>query len=405
MNNRPVKILLYIILTLELLPDVFRENSYFNLALYGIRALGGLLAVLLFITSKRKSRSIYFLAAYMIYLLLITMVKSFSASNIVRFVSIYADIFIVAVFTEYLLQRDTRRLLKLLWVYAWIGLVINCLTVFLLRNGLYVKTNEMGVPFAYYFYGYDNSFIFRYIPSIFIFYVYEKKYYVIKYPIRTLLAMVLCFASLLYKQSIGSCLGMGAVFLGFLLLKLIPEKLTSVKTIWIGYLAVAALLTMGSLTDFGSKFISVVGKSQAMNMRAQMWTIALKAIPRNLLFGRGVLNTFAMRDIFMYAQLHNTLLTTLFWGGVLGIVLYTVFIFSLENDCLKKESEWDRKLIALLFLGLVIVSLLDGAELSYHIYLFYFFVANYDAVAGLEVSPSQKKRIVLGKRSAGKAAL
>ena len=43
------------------------------------------------------------------YILIVTVLKTFNVSNIVRYVAIYADIFTMAVFTEYLLTNDASK--------------------------------------------------------------------------------------------------------------------------------------------------------------------------------------------------------------------------------------------------------------------------------------------------------
>lgn len=392
------RMLLYSLFLTLLLPDIFRLNEGIDLAYTAIRGLAGLIAV--FLLFQTKSRRLVSLGLYILYMGIITMAHGIDTGKLVRFISIYADIFIISVFTEFLIRKDTYWFVRCLNVIVWIGLIINMITVFALPNGLAQITNEVNGTYQNgYFYGYDNSFIVRYLPTIVIIFIHEK---CIKRKTKggaaTILAMLICFATLFYLKSVACCIAILTIIVGYFLLDLIPSKILNFKMVWLGYLFADILLLIGSNNVVFSNIIGKLEKTTSFFKRTRTWAVSVNTIKDNLFFGIGIQNTAYMRELFWYAQLHNSALTIILWGGLIGLILYTYFIFSLqEGSVLKKKSErTDLRFFSVLFIGAMVGSLFDGLELLPYIYLFYILIGNYIAIEQLESIPYKRKKISFG---------
>ena len=383
------RIILYPLYFILLTPDVFLLNRVFNLAFTAIRGVAGVIAIFLLFClfyNKRLSKMLFMISAYILYMGLNTLARGFSISNIIRFIAIYADIFVIAVFTEYLLCEDTNYFIRFLYKITWLGLILNTISVFAFPNGLVRAPNEVGGSYSAYFYGYDNRFIVRYIPSFAIIFIYEK-YLLGKKRIGGggVVAIVVCFLTLLYLKSTASFIAMGIILLGYFFLNMIPSKIINFRSIWIGYIVVDLVLLLGSTVESWMNVVYLLNKAESLLLRTKMWHAALNVIEDNIIFGIGVKNTSFMRDNFLFAQLHNSFLTTLLWGGIIGIILYTIFIFTIQKGFTirKLDQKIDLKFFSILFIALMVASLFDGLELTAYTYIYYMIVGNYKYVENL----------------------
>lgn len=376
--------LFYAVFLLLLMPEIIQTGHITKLLFIAVRGFAGIIAAYLLIVYKHRSRMMMSLLIYLLYMLIVTLLKGFSKANIVRYVAIYVDIFIIAVFTEHLITYDTEKYIKYLYYVFSIGLIINVLSVFLCPNGLVRVANEAGVVFPYYFYDYDNRFIVRYIPTILIIYIYEKRFKGCKNGgVRTLAAMTMCFLSLLYLQSTSSCIVFLAIIIGYCFIRFRWLDTLTIRRVWMIYILASVLLSVLAVGLSSSEFIMNLGKTNSLYLRSKMWETATKEVLHAPVLGTGVLETTLMRDTYGYAQLHNSFLTTLLWGGTFGIILYSRFITSGKLAFLKERDTLEYRLCVLLFSAMMIASLFDGLELVAHTYILYFILGNYDSIGKL----------------------
>ena len=107
--SRDRRVILYVFYMLILLPDFVKTMGHgANIVSVVIRGIAGIIAAILMACCK-KSRILVNLTACMGYILIVTVLKTFNVSNIVRYVATYADIFTMAVFTDYLLTNDASK--------------------------------------------------------------------------------------------------------------------------------------------------------------------------------------------------------------------------------------------------------------------------------------------------------
>lgn len=368
------RVILYSFLLVFLMPESFRNiwGGFYVISI-AARGVGGLVSVFLLAVMPKRNKAVLILCVYILYAGLLTAANSFITGNIVRYVAIYADIFAVSVLTEYLITKDTVRFLKFMNVILWAGLLVNSASVFLFPDGMVRAVNEMGSSYAQYFYDYDNHFILKYIPSLAVFYLNERYITARKNTLKTYAAMLLCLVTLLYTRSIASFGAMAFSAAGCLVMDFIPSGLASVKSIWSIYLLTDAALISGNILLANSSLLTQLGKSHSFLVRARMWSEAVKHISRSPFIGTGALSTVTMRFYFGYAQLHNMLLTSLLWSGVLGLVIYSAFIASIEITARGR----DKKFFGMLFSAAMIASLMDGIDLHAEIYMFYIIMANH----------------------------
>lgn len=368
------RICLYTMMLFLLAPVLFEDLwSGFRLISLGVRCVAVLYSLFLLITVKKHNKAILILCIYIVYLGVITVIKDFNMDAIMRFVAKYMDIFAVSIIANYLLWKDTLKFAKFWTILCWLGLVINVCMVFVFPSGIVQHIGELGAPSDAFLYDYDNHFIFKYIPSLALIYIYGKYYCGgKKREIQLLIAIILCLISLLYRRSIASLIALITVLMILLFERIVPQKLLSSKAVWLGYIVVSIVLIIVGTSDIIGKVVLALGKGTAFTVRQRMWTNAIAVIRDNPFFGVGVLNTLKQREMFLgLAQLHNSLLNILLWGGIVGLLIYSAFIFSLFSCTKNSKYIKDYKFIFALFVAIMIASLFDGVELNQNVYFYY----------------------------------
>ena len=215
----------------------------------------------------------------------------------------------------------------------------------------------------------------------------------------TLIAALLGLSTLVYRHSIASMAAMIFIIVAYCMIDLLPKKLTSIRTIWVGFIVTSLVLALEVTFALSTDSISSVGKTISFLKRTSMWTIALNKLPENFLFGIGLMNTTYMKTTFGYAQLHNSLFTALVWGGTVGLFIYSHFIFSMQRGLNRTGNRTVSRFMGVLFAGTMIASLVDGLELTTHAYMLYFIIARCDQVtrtlASVSIKLHRQKRICL----------
>ncbi len=364
---------IYILYFWFLIPD-FLESEFYIIHILSIlfRVLGSVVAGFLFVKYRKHSRPLIVITVFIAYMLLTTLLNGFNIENLVRWAAIYVDIFGISVFTEYLIRDNVQRYLSIMNCLCISGFIINAITVFIFKDGLVKVANEAGVLFPYYFYDYDNSFIVRYIYTFAIVFFYDKYYKKNNFKWIVIVAA----ATLFYRQSIGSLLAIVVFMVFYYFRRIIRSNIINIKTIWVGYGLMTVFILFCSSSGILAYLIAFYHKTNSLGKRIYMWNKAVNVITHKFLLGTGVQNTTNMRNVFQYAQLHNSLLNTWLWGGFIGIALYCIFIYSLHKDSKKMKDKSERKIMSFLFVIVAVSSLMDGMELISGIYLFYFIVCN-----------------------------
>lgn len=371
-----------------LLPDfLLKTFVVINLCSILFRFLGAVLAGFILIKYYSKDKALIVIVFFIMYMLFNTMFHGIDVRNLIRWGAIYVDIFAISVYTHHLIKKSCINYFKFMNYLCLIGLVINAFTVFFLKNGLVLVPNEAGVMFPYYFYDYDNFFIIRYIYTNAIVYVNDLIFSKKNLP----WVLTVEFITLLYLKSIGSLLALLLFIVFFVAKKLVRGEILNIKTIWVGYIFLTCILLIGSSTDILSSFMTLFGKSISFGKRIYMWGKTVDMLPNIFLFGTGVINTTDMRELFRYAQLHNSFANILLWGGGVGFVIYCFFIKAIYDNSKKDKNKEMVKVFAFLFLSVMIASLMDGLELRSGIYIFYFIAVNYKTILLLPCNEMRKK--------------
>lgn len=376
--------MVYCLLVIFLLPGYIHGlNDAIHLVIDALRAFGGLIALVLFMTNS-KSSTAKAIVIYISFVCIIT-ICSLSSANMVRFVAIYADIFAIVIFTDYLVSKEPRSFLRVMHRLLMAGLILNCASVAACPNGLLQVANEAGAYGPYYLYGYDNSFIVYYLPTVAVTFLYEKYQKGKSHGgIETFAVLALCFASSAYLHSMASSAAFGFLLILYCLLHHPNRSLSLISISWLIYCTLDIMLIGGALLSQDSQIISSVGKGTSFAVRESMWSHAIELIATNPLLGTGVLSTGEMRSYFGYATLHNTLLNLVFWSGFAGLLIFSKMIFAMQEELRAATDRYDSFFLSCLFGTFLLASFTGCLELEGGIYLLFLVIGNYRAISSLK---------------------
>lgn len=374
-------IAIYCLLIVFLLPDyIYDLNDITSIIFDATRAFGCLVAVILLLINRRSSDTAKAVVAYIIFIGIVT-ACSFSSARIIRLIAIYADIFAIVVFSDFLISRNSRLFLKVMHALLLAGLALNTISVVACPDGLLQVANEAGVYGAYYLYGYDNEFILLYLPTVAVVFLYER--FVKKKErggIETLITLIVCTASLAYLESAAATISFIFATLLYVLFRKSKRQYKLIDISWVIYCVLAILLVSGVLLSQDSPFVSLIGKGSSLLRREMMWSAAIEMIASNPIFGTGILSSGEMREFFGFATLHNTLLNLVFWSGILGLLLFSGMIFSMQRELTLTASCYDANILSYLFVAYLLGSFTGCLELGSAIYLLFMIIGNYGTI-------------------------
>ena len=124
--------------------------------------------------------------------------------------------------------------------------------------------------------------------------------------------------------------------------------------------------------------VDILHKSLDLSYRTIIWDDAIamfKANPINLIFGFGyfdTMNTFTNLPVRV-GHLHNILMNSLFFSGIIGTVIYFYKFYLIENKIYSLKSIRCSNSLTFLFIAILVLMIFDTFEL-YQIYYFTLFL-------------------------------
>ena len=353
---------------------------YFHYISIAIRILGVLVGVMCFFFTKTHSRAIYILIVYIIYIGFVTLLSN---GSIIQWFSIYANIIRIAMLTEYLIQNRIDHFIIKIGRLLRGGVVLNLVSLLLFPNGLMqIKTavlfrKDLFLLVPFWVFDSDNRFITWFVPTIALVSIADMK----KNTKKTLLVTVMATFSLIYTWSAGAM----SVFLLFLILYMFFLetkfiKRINIRVVLIGYIFVwGYLILFEGYRIFQPFIVDVLHKNMTLSGRTIVWQRANDYILHNLVLGTGVLDTNVISDMIGLSHCHSHLLHTIFIGGIIGLVIYLFFWFSVVGPLYRKWDQCEARILGLLFICVLVADLVDFLEFS-GIYILYMICSNYQYV-------------------------
>lgn len=311
-------------------PQFFKTISIIN-SIYNLLTYAVLIYVIIRILFMKKKFSYNMIIIVVLegWMLLITYIKSENTSKALSFFVILVGIASVV----YLYSNKIETLIKCLLLHFEICVYINLLTVYLLKNGLYlIETKAYDESAIGYFLGWHHLFLVWEIPALLIAWLYREMYHTNK---RCYLLSIAIFLTEIY---FGGSTGIVGVTLIIILCSIpaIKKIITPYKGM---FFAIAILILIVFVRSYGFLepiIVSILNKDMTFTGRLGIWNYAIKAIISHPIIGHGILEQNTITSILglrFATHCHNQMLQVLFQGGVVGFALFiSLYVVGL-NRC------------------------------------------------------------------------
>ena len=242
-------------------------------------------------------------------------------------------------------RKDTDILIETLLIILEFWIYVNLVFMLLYPNGMYVSTT-IGYT-KNWLLGYKSSFQYIVFPAVLLGWIK------VAYGGNRLRFWALLLTSVveaLFSENAMLVVALAVVLICYLLKLTEFTKFFNPKVYSIGILVVNVLflfsLTVLVNTSYGSAFLAYYGKSITLNGRASyIWPITMQKISQNPVFGYGVWSSDERRELYLdrpaAIHAHNQLLEMLFIGGIIFLLIYTVFFLRMNKvtrGCSSKQS-------------------------------------------------------------------
>ena len=348
-RSRLNKYVLYFIIIFPLvIPEglaTLSSTAYSFIFRYGRFTSFAIISLLYFFKLKSRKRTVPVQLKYMIllavYCLLITLLHGLRSSD---WLSVFWPCLFAGIIVDYG-RKDINLLIETLLLVLEFWIYINLIFMLLYPNGMYVNTT-VGYTKNWVL-GYKSSFQYIIYPAVILGWL-KSSYGGRK--ARFWILLTTSITEALISKNAMLIVALILVLICYLFRLTENTKIMNPIVYSIGLLVVNILfifsLTSLLNTKLGLFFIDYYGKSTTLGGRASyIWPITIKKILQNPLFGYGVRSSAERRMLYMNRpaaiHAHNQLLEMLFIGGIVFVLIYTVFFIRMykeTKDCAGKQS-------------------------------------------------------------------
>lgn len=278
---------------------------------------------------------------YILYMVSISVIRS--STSFTNITSFFVTLLLSMLVIRRNMLTDYERTINTVSLYFFIAIVVNGISVLLFPQGLYTTLDRSGKTNINYFLGLDNSFGMILFPGA-TFCIFNSELQKKGRRVVPIVVIIMLISSYFISMSGAGLIATMAFVVLFILYKLkLFEKLITLKIIIPVVIFLSIFLIVGNPTLYGntqlSMFItSFLGKDITFSSRTLIWVKALESFLENPFFGYGKIasdNVVYIWGTTMAA--HNFWLQLALEGGLICIVLYLLFIKSMNS--IKKISE------------------------------------------------------------------
>lgn len=235
-------------------------------------------------------------------------------------------------------------------------------------NGMYVVKVMNYAEHNNFLWGFDNSSVFKIIPSIVISGIYFYKY---KANLKIIIPIYLFIISAyIYVNSITAGFVLLILIITYLVLLISnkPLKCLNIKytLTLIVVLFILFLVFNGSL-DIIKILALKIKKGYSLNSRIMIWNESFKYIVQQPIFGYGFEFKDMIKQKFFYDHLHNIFLDVLYRGGIAAFTAYVISIISIVKN--NKKITLCYNMAAIGITCVVLCGLMDYYNDQYLMYL------------------------------------
>lgn len=244
-----------------------------------------------------------------------------------------------------LLEMTMKLNLKEAFIGFSIPMVImatlTIITMFLAYpKGLYRIINEYDIVSSNYLWGFDNSSIFKFIPTLIILILGTYKTNN-NYKVFGLIFLLFTTNAFIFIESLaaaGACLSILAIYI-FILIKKKSIKIFNLKNIVIVITAIIAIILIINKNSMILKdMVMGTAKEGSLYFRLNIWNKTIEQIEKSPVIGYGLEEKTVTASKIILDHPHNIFLDILYRGGIVGIIAFWGMIALIIKNGNKKYN-------------------------------------------------------------------
>lgn len=327
------------------------------------KVISTLIIVFIYFVNDKWSKIIFYICIFQLILFISTILNKGSYWN---FFSRACSIIGLCMITEISMKTNRNQMLKYIYIIMSILVIVNFLTVLAFPNGLYFLT-DIDTNTPRYFLDMDNRFIFVYLPTTVITFLYSLyNYNTIRF--RELVIFAIAIFTLLYKWSVGAMLGMSIYILYFIFIY--KKRLSDIFNFYTYSIIITLIffsIVIFRVQDYFKYFIvDILGKDLSLSGRIYIWDRVQEYIRMKPILGNGIEQYKVVRSHILQVHAHCHILNVLYQSGFLGLITFIGILNSFGKKLYRFKKYELSKLLSI----------------SYFIWMFILIIDSYDGVDG-----------------------
>ena len=339
------------------------SNFYHKLSLISF-----IVILILTIKKKRVSKSIMYIAIYLLILLISTY---FNKGDINNCINIIIETLTLSLIIDYGTKYNTSVFLSAFNIFLYSLVIINFVSIFVYPNGMYVDTSNYADNW---FLGFKNVHILFILPAIAISFI-NSYYHRKKFTVSNYVLLIISMTTLIKVNSSTSIVGVFIIILFLIAIKVVEKTgWINIKNFSIAYIiAFFAIVIFRLQNIFAFIIVDVLKKDLSFTNRTFIWDNVIGLITEKPFIGYGV-ETNAIRlsrtISFRSVHAHNQILEILYKTGIIGIIPFIMIVVSAFKELMKYKNNILSKLLSIIMLVWMIMMLTEAYLFEYFIYFF-----------------------------------
>lgn len=154
---------------------------------------------------------------------------------------------------------------------------------------------------------------------------------------KFILILTLSIFNILYSNVSTGIVALIIIAISFLLFRFMKKNIKIIHSLIISLIANIFVVFLGAQRYFSNFIVNVLHKSVSLTGRVDIWNVAVEIIKNQnflrLIFGNGIFNNGAFVYIgHTYWAAHNLWLQYLYQFGIVGMIIFIVFIISFGKN-------------------------------------------------------------------------
>lgn len=273
-----------------------------------------------------------FFIMYILYMSLISLLRS--STSFTYNISLAVGLLLCLLSIRRNFYQDYECTIRTISLYFFIAIFANFMSIILYPDGLYMSRSSLGVEYQNYFLGLDNAFGMVVFPGA-TYCLYKSELYGKYKTIKAFVIFAMILIPYLITMSASGLIATIVYIVIYILYRLrLFKNILSFK-VFIPLMVILSLViitgdsilyTNSALSNYVASFL---GKDLTFSGRTSIWIAGIAQFLQHPIIGYGVsASSGVVYFLGAYRIAHNFWLQILLEGGIVGTILYFIFMYS-----------------------------------------------------------------------------